>query len=144
MVGRNNVGVYTMVPSVVATEVTVALLYFLSGGFRPSNPALATVMENFLAEPEKLAKGSYLSIALPFRQAPEGGEPFPGVPLGFTPNRHQRTAGVSPWAIFPRSYDHGLIEGSLRIASGYLLPVRSVRPSSAASFMSSTATRRGT
>ena len=26
------------------------------------------------------------------QQAPEGGEPFPDVPLGFTPYRHQRTA----------------------------------------------------
>ena len=33
----------------------------------------------------ELAKSGY-------RRAPEGGEPFPEVPLGFTPYRHQRTA----------------------------------------------------
>ena len=81
-----------MIPSVVAAEVTGALRDFLATGFGPSNPGLAHVIDDFLAQPENLAKGPYLSIALPFQPAPEGGEPFPEVPLGFTPYRHQRTA----------------------------------------------------
>ena len=81
-----------MIPSVVTAEVTDALRDFLATGFGPSNPGLAHVIDDFLAQPENLAKGPYLSIALPFQQAPEGGEPFPEVPLGFTPYRHQRTA----------------------------------------------------
>ena len=79
-------------PSVVAAEVTGALRDFLATGFGPSNAALAHVVDDFLAKPDNLAKGPYLSIALPFQPAPEGGEPFPQVPLGFTPYRHQRTA----------------------------------------------------
>ncbi len=81
-----------MIPSVVAAEVTGALRDFLATGFGPSNPGLAHVIDDFLAQPENLAKGPYLSIALPFQPAPEGGEPFPEVPFGFTPYRHQRTA----------------------------------------------------
>ena len=81
-----------MIPSVVADEVTGALRDFLATGFGPSNPALAHVIDDFLAEAGNLAKGPYLSIALPYQQAPEGGDPFPEVPLGFTPYRHQRTA----------------------------------------------------
>ena len=81
-----------MIPSVVASEVTDALRDFLATGFGPSTPELTSVVDDFLSEPDKLAKGPYLSIALPFRLAPEGGEPFPRVPLGFTPYRHQRTA----------------------------------------------------
>ena len=81
-----------MIPSVVASEVTGALRDFLATGFGPSNPALANVVDDFLAEPGNLAKGPYLSIALPFQPAPEGGEPFPKIPLGFTPYRHQRIA----------------------------------------------------
>ena len=81
-----------MIPSVVAAEVTGALRDFLATGFGPSNPALASVVDDFLAEPENLAKGPYLSVALPFEPAPEAGEPFPEVPLGFTPYRHQSTA----------------------------------------------------
>ena len=81
-----------MIPSVVADEVTGALRDFLATGFGPSNPALAHVIDDFLAQAGNLAKGPYLSIALPYQQAPEGGDPFPEVPLGFTPYRHQRTA----------------------------------------------------
>ena len=70
-------------PSVVASEVTGALRGFLATGFGPSNPTLANIVDDFLAEPGNLAKGPYLSITLPFQPAPEGGEPFLEVPLGF-------------------------------------------------------------
>ena len=80
-----------MIPSIVATEVTGALRDVLTTGFGPSNPALAHVVDDFLADPEDFAKGPYLSIALPFQQALEGADPFPDAPLGCTPYRHQRT-----------------------------------------------------
>ena len=38
-------------------------------------------MDDFLADPDNLAKGPYLSISLPFKHAAEGGEPFPHIPL---------------------------------------------------------------
>ena len=81
-----------MIPSTLAAEVTDALEDFLSTGFGPSNPALSGVVEQFLADTDNLFKGPYLSVDLPFRHAPEGGEPFPQTPLGFTPWRHQRNA----------------------------------------------------
>ena len=81
-----------MIPSTLAAEVTDALGDFLSTGFGPSNPALSGVVEQFLADTDNLFKGPYLSVDLPFRHAPEGGEPFPETPLGFTPWRHQRNA----------------------------------------------------
>ena len=80
-----------MIPTVVAAEVVQALRDFLITGFKPSNPELASVIEDFLAEPANLARGPYLSLGLPFKKAP-GDEPFPEVPLGFTPYDHQRTA----------------------------------------------------
>ena len=81
-----------MIPSTLAAEVTDALKDFLSTGFGPSNLALVKVMDDFLDDADNLIKGPYLSIDLPFQRAPEGGEPFPEIPLGFTPYRHQRTA----------------------------------------------------
>ena len=81
-----------MIPSTLATEVTDALKDFLATGFGPANPALETVIDDFLSDADNLVKGPYLSIELPFQHAPEGGEPFPKIPLGFTPYRHQRTA----------------------------------------------------
>ena len=80
-----------MIPSVVAAEVAHALRDFLVTGFTPSNSELASVIDDFLAEPANLTRGPYLSLALPFRKAP-GDEPFPQVPLGFAPYHHQRVA----------------------------------------------------
>ncbi len=81
-----------MIPSVVASEALDALHDFLKTGFGPSNPELSGVVDDFLADPDNLAKGPYLSISLPFEHATEGGEPFPRIPLGFTPYKHQRAA----------------------------------------------------
>ena len=81
-----------MIPSVVASEALDALHDFLKTGFGPSNPELSGVVDDFLADPDNLAKGPYLSISLPFERAAEGGEPFPRIPLGFTPYMHQRAA----------------------------------------------------
>ena len=81
-----------MIPSTLAAEVAGALQDFLATGFGPSNPALSSVVDDFLADTGNLLKGPYLSVELPFQRAPEGGEPFPETPLGFIPYRHQRTA----------------------------------------------------
>ncbi len=81
-----------MIPSTLAAEVTRALEDFLATGFGPSNPAFESVMDDFLGEADNLVKGPYLSVDLPFQHASEGGEPFPALPLGFTPWRHQRIA----------------------------------------------------
>ena len=81
-----------MIPSALAGEITQALKDFLATGFGPSNAALATVMDDFLADEDNLVKGPYLSIDLPYQLATDGGEPFPHVPLRFTPYRHQRSA----------------------------------------------------
>lgn len=73
-----------MIPSVVASEVTGALRDFLTTGFGPSSPELAGVVDDFLADPENLVKGPYLSVALPYRRAPEGA------------SRSRRCRSVSP------------------------------------------------
>ena len=80
-----------MIPTVVADEVVHALRDFLITGFKPSNSELASVIDDFLEDPENLTRGPYLSLALPFRKD-DGDEPFPEVPLGFSPYVHQRTA----------------------------------------------------
>lgn len=81
-----------MLPSVVAAEITAAVRDFLVSGFEPSNPAMSRVVSTFLEEPGNVLKGPYLSVALPFEHARGTDEPFPEVPLGFTPYRHQHTA----------------------------------------------------
>ena len=81
-----------MIPSVVADEVEVALCDFVSTQFQPSNSHFARVFDDFLSERSNFIKGPYVSIDLPYQMVPEGGEPFPDIPLGFVPYQHQRTA----------------------------------------------------
>ncbi|MDE0102342.1 MAG: DEAD/DEAH box helicase [Bryobacterales bacterium] len=81
-----------MLPSLVAAEIASALTEFVRTQFLPSNRRMTRVIQDFLQTPENLLKGPYLSVALPFQAAPEGGEAFPEVPLGFVPWRHQRAA----------------------------------------------------
>lgn len=57
-----------MIRSVVVAVVVQALRDFLITGFKPSNPELASVIEDFLAEPANLDRGPYLSLALPFQR----------------------------------------------------------------------------
>ena len=81
-----------MIPSVIASEVEEALVSFLATQFQPSNAALSGVIDEFLVERDNVIKGPYLSIALPFLHDTDEDDPFPGLPLGFVPYRHQRTA----------------------------------------------------
>ena len=80
-----------MIPSVVAHEVARTLRDFLATGFGPSNPPLAHVLDDFLAEQENLVKGPCLSIALPPKlaldpQAQVGVEqPVPDVACAYAP-----------------------------------------------------------
>ena len=81
-----------MIPSSVAAEVEDALRDFLATRIRPSNPELATIVDDFLADRANFLKGPYLSVSLPFQHADGRGEPFPEIPLGFVPYRHQSEA----------------------------------------------------
>ncbi len=81
-----------MIPSIVASEVEKALLSFLATQFQPSNSALSDVIDEFLANRDNVIRGPYLSVALPFLHDSGENEPFPGLPLGFVPYRHQHRA----------------------------------------------------
>lgn len=81
-----------MIPSVVASEVRASVEDFLKTEFRPASPRFEGLMERFLATPEAVFKGPYLSISLPFRPGTAGADYFPNVPMAFPPHRHQEQA----------------------------------------------------
>ena len=83
-----------MIPSLVAAEVKGALKDFLSSQFRPSNAHLASIVDNFLEDEASLLRGPYVSLSLPYERVRDGDEPFPEIPLGFTPYLHQRDAFI--------------------------------------------------
>ena len=59
--------------------------------FHPTTSGFHGLIERFLSERERLLKGPYISVALPFRQG-ERHDWFPEIPLGFSPYRHQEKA----------------------------------------------------
>jgi DEAD/DEAH box helicase domain-containing protein len=81
-----------MIPSVVASEVRASIEDFLKTEFRPASPGFEGLMQRFLATPEAVFKGPYLSVGLPFRPGSTGADYFPDVPMAFPPHRHQEQA----------------------------------------------------
>ncbi len=81
-----------MIPSVLATEIQASITDFLKTEFRSSSPGFEDLIDRFLAQPEAIFKGPYLSASLPFRSGTAGADYFPDVPMAFPPHRHQEQA----------------------------------------------------
>lgn len=81
-----------MIPSVLASEIQASITDFLKTEFRSSSPGFEDLIDRFLAEPEAIFKGPYLSASLPFRSGTSGADYFLDVPMAFPPHRHQEQA----------------------------------------------------
>lgn len=81
-----------MLPSILAQQVRIGLEDQLRASFSPSTKAFELLVEEFIAEPDALTKGPWLSLDMPFRRSAREGEFFPEIPLGFKPYRHQERA----------------------------------------------------
>jgi len=80
-----------MIPSVVATQVRNCVSDYLRTTFHPTTPGFDGLIDRFLAEPDHICRGPYLSIGLPFRSG-TGSDLFREIPLGFSPHLHQERA----------------------------------------------------
>lgn len=81
-----------MLPSILAGQVERGLEDFLRSAFSPSTPGFDDIVSRFVADPEHLFKGPYLSFDMPFRDGDAGRDYFPDVPLSFRPYKHQERA----------------------------------------------------
>lgn len=98
-----------MLPSLVATELREAVRRFLvtsfpmtTAGFRRVDDS--TMMGDFLAGPEQMFRGPYLSLGLPFRKSDNTSSlPFRHLDPGFSPYRHQLRAFERLCGPAPRS-----------------------------------------
>jgi len=81
-----------VIPSVVATQVRNCVSDYLHTTFRPTTPGFEGLMDRFLADPDNICRGPYISIGLPFRNGTSGSDYFREIPLGFTPHLHQERA----------------------------------------------------
>lgn len=82
-----------MIPSVLARQIQRGIEDFLKTTFPISTPFFENVLEKFIQSPNALFRGPFVSVKLPFREAPEGPPYFPVIiPTGFRPYVHQQKA----------------------------------------------------
>ncbi len=81
-----------MNPILLGKQVEDGLKDLVRSNFETTSPAFEGMIEEFLEKPENFIKGPWLSLDMPFRPASSDSEPFPDVPLGFRPHKHQELA----------------------------------------------------
>jgi DEAD/DEAH box helicase domain-containing protein len=81
-----------MIPSVLSHQLELGVKDFLRTTFPVSTPFFHGILDDFLEREGNLFKGPYLGVDLPFRFGGNGNEPFPEIPLGFSPYEHQAKA----------------------------------------------------
>ncbi|GIK54203.1 MAG: DEAD/DEAH box helicase [Planctomycetota bacterium] len=81
-----------MQPLIVANEVRRSVADFLATAFPSTTPGFQGLIERFLAQPENLFRGPYLTIALPFRAGGDERARFAWLAPEFVPHAHQSRA----------------------------------------------------
>ncbi|OUC15160.1 MAG: RNA helicase [Alkalinema sp. CACIAM 70d] len=81
-----------MLPSIIATELRNCVADYLRTTFRPTTPGFDSLIDRFLATPENLYRGPYISIGLPFRPGSTGATYYRDLPMQFAPHLHQECA----------------------------------------------------
>ncbi|MEB3309527.1 MAG: DEAD/DEAH box helicase [Snowella sp.] len=81
-----------MIPSVVANQIKNCIADYLRTTFHPTTDGFENLIHRFLQTPNQYYRGPYINIGLPFQSSDRQEEPFPDIPLGFQPHRHQAIA----------------------------------------------------
>lgn len=82
-----------MIPSVLATHVRLGLEDYLRATFPVETPFFRGLLDRFFAERDRLFRGPYLSLKLPFRLGTGLTETlYPELPMKFLPYLHQERA----------------------------------------------------
>ena len=81
-----------ILPLNLTEQAKLAVKEVLRASYRPSTPTFSDLIDDFVAQPDNLFRGPYLSLDLPYTNADTHEEPFPAVPLGHTPYAHQLEA----------------------------------------------------
>jgi hypothetical protein len=89
-------------PLIVAEQTRQGIADFLKTTFPATTPGFETLMARFLAEPENLAKGPYVTVGLPFKPAPRIAPAFAWA-ASFNPHAHQARAFARLTGAAPRS-----------------------------------------
>ena len=111
-----------MNPILLGRQVATGLKDLVRSTLNTTSPAFDETVERFLAEPRNFLQGPWISVAMPFRRALVAQEPFPEVPLGFHPYRHQEQAFDRLGGSAPKSTVIATGTGSGKTES-YLWPI---------------------
>lgn len=80
-----------MIPAIVGREVRQTIEDYLRTSYRISTSSLFKALDEFIERGEAF-KGPYLSLQLPFEKSTRKEQPFPYIPLDYTPYLHQEKA----------------------------------------------------
>jgi DEAD/DEAH box helicase domain-containing protein len=89
-------------PLILAEQTRQGVADFLSSTFPATTVGFSDLLIRFLAEPETLAKGPYVSVGLPFRQTKDDASRFEWL-KDFSPHAHQALAFARLTGSTPRS-----------------------------------------
>lgn len=81
-----------MIPSVIANQVERGIKDFLRTTYPPSNPFFHGILDRLFEERNRLFKGPYVSVKLPFRQGTIGRDYFDSFLMDYSPYLHQEKA----------------------------------------------------
>lgn len=84
-----------MQPLIVSQQITQGIADFLRAAFPAATPGFDGLIQRFLADRDRVFKGPYLTLPLPFRKQPDRGQPaFGWLTPGFVPHAHQGQAFI--------------------------------------------------
>ncbi|TBV05087.1 DEAD/DEAH box helicase [Phytopseudomonas dryadis] len=82
-----------MQPLIVSQQITQGVADFLRAAFPATTPGFDGLIQRFLADRDRVFKGPYLTLPLPFRKQADRNQPaFGWLPPGFVPHAHQGRA----------------------------------------------------
>jgi len=81
-----------MNPILLGRQVAESLKDLVRSSLSTTSPMFDGMVETFLDRPKNYLQGPWVSVDMPFHSAESSDEPFPEVPLGFRPHRHQELA----------------------------------------------------
>ncbi len=81
-----------MVPSIIASQVERGIEDLLRTTYPPSNPFFHGILDRLFQKRERLFKGPYISVKLPFRQGTPGRDWFDAFLMDYPPYLHQEKA----------------------------------------------------
>ena len=78
-----------MNPILLGKQVEQGLKDLVMYNFQTNSNKFEGMVDAFLSDPHAFIKGPWVTVELPFQDALSNSEPFPEIPLGFEPHRHQ-------------------------------------------------------